>query len=375
MSKSIAIVGPAWPFRGGLANFDERLARAWTQKGAQVTLHTFTKQYPSFLFPGTSQFTDKPAPSDLQIERTLHAYNPFQWKSAAQRIIAGNYDLALIRFWIPAMGPSLGYLANKLVHKTQTHVVALVDNLIPHESRPLDRWLTNQLIRHPHAFVTMSDTVAKPLRLLAGDRPVCQSPHPLYDDYGPQVDQRDARRKLEIDEKAKVLLFFGFIRKYKGLDLLLDALSGDWMRDSNVKLVVAGEWYDDAAPYKALAKKNGLDDHIVWHDRFIAEDDIATFFSSADAVVQPYRSATQSGISALAYAYGKPLISTNVGGLSEMIDDGKTGYLCDPNPTSIRDAVNRWMHESDPTAIRDEIATKRSIMTWDRLIDTIESCQ
>lgn len=375
MSKSIAIVGPAWPFRGGLANFDERLARAWTQKGAQVTLHTFTKQYPGFLFPGTSQFTEKSAPAGLQIERTLHAYNPLQWSLAAHTIASRNYDLVLIRFWIPAMGPSLGYVADKLVHETKTRVVALVDNLNPHESRPLDRWLANRLIRHPHAFVTMSEAVAKPLRSLVGDRPVCLSPHPLYDDYGPQVDQGAARRKLGVDEKARVLLFFGFIRKYKGLDLLLEALSGDWMQASNVKLVVAGEWYDNPDAYKSLATKNGLDGHIVWHDHFIAEDDVATYFSAADAVIQPYRNATQSGISALAYAYGRPLISTNVGGLSEMIDDGKTGYLCDPNPTSIRDAVNRWMHESDPTAIRDEIATKRSIMTWDRLIDTIESCR
>lgn len=374
MSKSVAIIGPAWPYRGGLANFDERLARAWGSRGARVTLHTFIKQYPDFLFPGTSQFTDKPAPTDLKIERTLHAYNPFQWRSASEKILASQHDLVLIRFWIPAMGPSLGYVAKKLVQRGTSRVIALVDNLSPHESRPFDRWLSNKLIRHPHAFITMSNAVAEPLKAVVGSRPVCVSPHPVYDDYGPQLPKEVARHKLGLGDE-KVLLFFGFIRKYKGLDLLLESLSSNWLRESNMKLVVAGEWYEDPAPYKALATQMGLNDFILWHDHFIAEDQIATYFSAADAVIQPYRNATQSGISALAFEYGRPLISTKVGGLSEIIDDGVTGYLCEPNSSSVRNAIERWLIEPNSSEMLTDITKKRAEMSWDRLIDTLESCQ
>lgn len=374
MSKSIAIIGPAWPFRGGLANFNERLAREWMARGDRATIHTFTKQYPGFLFPGTSQYSDQPAPSGISIERTLHAYNPLQWRTAANKILAQEHDLILIRFWIPAMGPSLGYVAGQLVERSDSRVVALVDNLSPHETRPLDTWLTDRFIRHPHAFITMSNAVAEPLRRAVDGRPVCQTPHPLYDDYGLKLNQVEARNRLGINADAKVLLFFGFIRKYKGLDLLLDALSDDRFRNSNVKVVIAGEWYDDPAPYRATAKRNGLDETILWHDRFIPENEISTFFSAADAVIQPYRNATQSGISALSYAYDKPLISTKVGGLTEIIDDGETGFLCEPEPTSIREAIVRWLNEPDPSKMQEFIHAKRATMTWSRLIGTIESC-
>jgi glycosyltransferase involved in cell wall biosynthesis len=375
MSKKVAIIGPAWPFRGGLANFNERLAREWKLQGNDVTIHTFTKQYPSFLFPGTSQFTDGPAPTDLTIRRSIHAYNPLQWRTASNEIRAGNYDLVLIRFWLPAMGPVLGHIASSLVRSSSTKVTALVDNLYPHESRPLDRWLTNQFVRHPHAFVTMSKVVADQLTKLAGQRPVCTALHPIYDDYGSAIDQREARSRLGIESEGPVLLFFGFIRKYKGLDLLLKAIASDTIRRQNMRIVIAGEWYEDAAPYKALANSLGVNEMIIWRDHFIPESEISTYFSAADAVVQPYRNATQSGISALAFAYNKPLISTRVGGLSEIVDDGITGFLCDPDPDSIRDAIVRWTEMQDKKLLLDAIAAQRADMTWARLIDVIEKCQ
>ncbi len=374
MSKNIVIIGPAWPFRGGLANFNERLAREWIKRGDEVTIHTFTKQYPSMLFPGTSQFSDSPAPTDLTIKRSIHAYNPLQWRSASKRIADANYDLVLIRFWLPAMGPALGHVAASLVGDSGTRVVALVDNLYPHESRPLDRWLTNRFVKHPHAFVTMSQTVAGQLQQLVDGRPVCQAQHPIYDDYGPAIDRLEARKKLGIEADGPILLFFGFIRKYKGLDLLLQALSVGNLRDRGLKVIIAGEWYEDSSIYKTLTAKLGLDDMIAWHDHFIPESEIATYFSAADAVVQPYRNATQSGISALSFAYSKPLISTRVGGLAEVIVDGKTGFLCDPDPTSIHEAISRWINTPDLNPMLDAIAARRSEMTWGRLIDVIEEC-
>lgn len=374
MSKNVAIIGPAWPFRGGLSNFNERLAREWIAQGDTVTIHTFTKQYPDLLFPGTSQFSDSLAPSDLTIERTIHAYNPFQWHSASSKIAAHNYDIVLIRFWLPAMGPALGYLASTLASTSTTKVIALVDNLYPHESRPLDRWLTHRFIAHPHGFVAMSSVVSNQLRQVVGSKPVCQVSHPIYDDYGGTIDRSIARNKLGIDTDGPVLLFFGFIRRYKGLDLLLNALNDQKLRDVGLKVVVAGEWYEDSSSYRSLAKELNLDDMIVWHDHFISESDIPTYFSAADAVVQPYRSATQSGISALAFAYSKPLISTCVGGLSEVVEDGLTGFLCDPEPMSIRDAISRWIDTPDMQLMMNAIGKRRSEMTWERLINVIETC-
>jgi len=374
MRKKVAIIGPAWPYRGGLANFNERLSREWMARGSDVTIHTFTKQYPDMLFPGTSQFSGIPKPADLTIERSIHAYNPFQWRNASINIAAEKYDLALIRYWLPAMGPSLGRVASALASTQRTRVVALVDNLYPHESRPLDRWLTNAFIKYPHAFVTMSKVVEGQLKQQVDDRPVCRTLHPIYDDYGPVFDQTQARTKLGIDFNGPILLFFGFIRKYKGLDLLLRALAELNLSNRGVKLIVAGEWYEDATMYKELAKTLHLDDMIVWHDHFIPESEIATYFSAVDAVVQPYRNATQSGISALAFAYSKPLVSTRVGGLAEVVEDGVTGFLCDPEPTSIRDAIERWIDSPDMKPMLRAIDNRRSEMTWDRLIDVIETC-
>jgi glycosyltransferase involved in cell wall biosynthesis len=374
MIKKVAIIGPAWPYRGGLANFNERLAREWMKRGADVDIHTFTKQYPDFLFPGTSQYTDSPVPTDLNIRRTIHAYNPLLWRSSSKKIVEGNYDLALIRFWLPQMGPALGHVASALANTSRTRVIALVDNLYPHEARPLDRWLTNRFVSKPDAFVTMSKVVADQLKKISNGRPVCSSQHPLYDDYGSAIDQATARERLGIKSNVPVLLFFGFIRKYKGLDLLLKAIASELVMNHKIKVLIAGEWYEDSESYKKMARDLGLGEMLIWHDHFIAESDVAAYFSAADAVIQPYRNATQSGISALAYAYNKPLISTRVGGLSEIVEDGISGYLCDPDPESIRNAILRWVNATDSDNMLESIASQHEKMTWGHLIDVIEAC-
>ena len=374
MGRNIAIIGPAWPYRGGLANFNERLAREWMKRGDNATIHTFTRQYPDFLFPGTSQFTDHPPPADLKIHRSIHAYNPLNWTSASKEIRQLAYDLVLIRYWIPAMAPALGFLAHHLVNSSNTRVVALVDNLYPHEARPLDRWLTHYFLRQPHAFVTMSAKVATQLRPLAQGKPVCTSMHPIYDDYGPEIEKIEARRILGLDPKVPVLLFFGFIRKYKGLDLLIEALADPRLKAHSFRVVVAGEWYEDATSYKQQAMSADIEGRIIWRDHFIPESDIPTYFSAADAVIQPYRNATQSGISALALAYSKPLISTNVGGLAEIVSEGETGFLCEPDSLSIGSAILRWLDTAGQDKLSHSIRELRKQMSWEKLIDVIESC-
>lgn len=359
----IAIIGPAWPYRGGLATFNEYLAQQLSSDGHQVDLHTFSHQYPSFLFPGTTQLTDKPCPEGLHIERSLHAYNPLTWPSTQKKLVRSGYDLAIFRYWIPAMSPVLSSMASALA-KSGTKILALVDNLYPHEARPLDRWLTSRFLHHPHAFLAMSQVVSEQLKDQVGERPVYYSPHPIYDNYGPAIDKLDARKQLGLPEKGHTMLFFGFIRRYKGLDLLLEALSDERFKDKDFKLVVAGEWYEDSASYYDMIKKLNLSDRLIMKDHFIPESEVAAYFSAADVVIQPYRNATQSGISALAYAYRKPLISTNVGGLSEIVEEGKTGFLCNPDPSSIADGIQRYFEFQQQELMAEAIERQAESMSW-----------
>jgi D-inositol-3-phosphate glycosyltransferase len=365
----IAIIGPAWPYRGGIATFNEYLAEILLSQGHEVHIHTFSKQYPGFLFPGTSQFTDKPCPKGLQIERSLHAYNPLTWPGTQKKLVQQQYDLVIIRYWIPAMSPVLSSMASAL-SRSGSRVVALVDNLYPHEARPFDRWLTRLFLPHPHAFLAISKVVRTQLLELVGDRRVYYTPHPIYDNYGPALDQLEARKQLELPEKERIILFFGFIRRYKGLDLLLEAIADKRFQDQDVKLVVAGEWYEDSASYRAIVDRHKLSDRIIWMDHFIPETQVAALFSAADAVIQPYRSATQSGISALAYAYRKPLISTDVGGLSEVVVEGKTGFLCEPEPGSIADAIHRFLANTN-TGMLSAINEQAQLMSWEHLSECI----
>jgi len=375
MAKSIAILGPSWPFRGGIAASSELLARAWQDKGDQVSLPTFTRQYPAFLFPGSTQFTDAPQPNDLTIYRTLHGYQPLNWIKAGNQLAKADYDLLLIRYWLPALAPALGTVASIVQRKSNTLVCALVDNLFPHEARPLDQYLSRYFIRQPDAFVTLSNVVKVQLLDLV-EKPICYTPHPVYDSYGPSIDQSEARRRLNLPEsdEYKLLLFFGFIRKYKGLDLLLRALKSDRLRSSKLKVVIAGEWYDNKQDYASLLKDPEIADNLILRDHFIPDHEIAAYLSAVDAVVQPYRSATQSGISAIAYAYDKPLISTNVGGLAEIIDEARTGFLCKPDPEDIALAIQRWLDLADREAMARAIAEKKKSMSWPSCVDTIERC-
>ncbi len=359
----IAIIGPAWPYRGGLATFNEYLAEKLISDGHQVDLHTFSHQYPSFLFPGTTQFTDKPRPEGLHIERSLHAYNPIRWPSTQKKLVQRGYDLAIIRYWIPAMSPVLSAMASALA-QSGTKVLALVDNVYPHEARPLDRWLTDRFLRYPHVFLAMSQVVSDQLRSQVGTRPVYYSPHPIYDNYGPPVAPQEAKKELVLPEKEPLLLFFGFIRPYKGLDLLLEAVSDERFKDKKFKVVVAGEWYEDSRSYYEMIKKLNIGERLIMKDHFIPESQVATYFSAADVVIQPYRNATQSGISALAYAYRKPLISTKVGGLAEIVEEGKTGFLCDPDPKSIADGIQRYFENTNEDLMAEAIERQAESMSW-----------
>lgn len=331
----IVLIGPAYPYRGGLAAFNERLAEELQREGHEVVIVTFTLQYPGFLFPGKTQFSSDPAPAHLQIYRWINAVNPFNWPLAGRKIRALQPDLVICKYWLPFMGPALGTVL-RMLNRRRTHIMALAHNIIPHESRPGDRWFTQYFVRPVDSFLTLSASVAEELKQFT-DKPSAHTPHPIYDSYGALQPKAEAREALRLAQNGRYILFFGFIRRYKGLDILLEAMADPAVRALDVRAIVAGEFYDDEATYQAQIDALGLRDVVALHNDYIPHDEVRTFFGAADVVVQPYRTATQSGISQLAFHFEKPMIVTRVGGLPEIVGAG--GIVTDVDASAIAAAI------------------------------------
>jgi glycosyltransferase involved in cell wall biosynthesis len=366
-SKKIIIVGPAHPFRGGIAAFDERMAFDLQQTGHDVEIVNFTTQYPGFLFPGKTQFTSDPAPANLKITRLLSSVNPFSWIKTALYIRKQQPDLVILRFWIPFMGPALGSVARLLGKKVK--VVGFVDNLIPHEKRIGDTLLSKYFVNACNGFITLSNQVKDEIACFT-DKECLMSPHPVYDHYGNKSMKKESCKQLNLNFDTNYILFFGFIRNYKGLDLLIKAFSESNLRIKNYKLLVAGEFYEDEKRYLDLITSLQLNDYIELHSHYIPDAEIKYYFGACDLVVQPYRSATQSGISQLAYHFEKPMIVTNVGGLPEIVKDHETGFVTDVNPTAIAKAMNDFT-EGDIHRFDEAIRQEKTKYTWSYLSQTI----
>jgi D-inositol-3-phosphate glycosyltransferase len=337
---NVVIIGPAYPLRGGLATYNERLARAFQAAGDEVRIVTFSLQYPDFLFPGQTQFSTEAGPTDLAIEVSLNSVNPLSWLGVGRRLRRERPDLVVFRFWLPFMGPALGTVARLARANGHTRIVAITDNVIPHEKRLGDGPLTRYFLRACDGFVTMSRSVLADLQGLGfGTKPALYRPHPLYDNFGPAKPKAAALVALGLSAQFRYVLFFGFIRAYKGLDILLEALADVRVAALPVKLVIAGEFYEEAVPYEALIKKYDLESRLVRATDFIPNERVADYFSAADLVIQPYKNATQSGVSQVAYHFGRPMLVTDVGGLAELIPAGVVGYVVPPTPSAIADAL------------------------------------
>lgn len=360
---NIALIGPAHPLRGGgISTFNERLATILQQQGHNVVIYSFSLQYPSFLFPGKSQFTTEPAPDGLTIQSIINSINPINWLQAGKRIKKTRPDLVIVRYWLPFMGPSLGTLLRIIKKNGHSRILCIADNVIPHEKRPGDLQFTKYFLKPVDAFITMSRDVLKDLKKLT-DKPAEFVPHPLYDNYDEGVSKEEACKKLGLDSNKKYMLFFGFIRKYKGLDILLEAMANEQMKQTDIHLIVAGEFYGDRSEYDQLIEKYQLQDRIHLFTEFIPNEEVRYYFGAADLVVQPYRSATQSGITQVAYHFEKPMVVTNVGGLAEVVPDGKTGFVTTPEPAAIADAVLRFFHSSIPH-LQENLQEEKKKYSW-----------
>ena len=371
----IVILGTAYPYRGGLAAFNERLAHEALAAGDQVEVLTFTMQYPDFLFPGKTQYSDDPAPKDLSIRRVMNSINPLSWIRTGQMIRRMKPDLLIIKFWIPLMAPCLGTIA-KIAKRGGVRVVSVLDNVIPHEPKPWDGVLIRYFIRSVDGFVAMSESVRQDcLRFISKKHPkrVELCPHPLYDNFGEIVDKTEARKQLGLPETGKILLFFGFIRDYKGLDLLLRAYADARLQNEQVHLVVAGEFYNNSEKYYALEKELGLKQPVIWRTEFIPDEQVRVYFSAADLIVQPYKTATQSGVTQIAYHFRKPMLVTNVGGLAEIVPNGEVGYVTAVDPQAIADALADFCAREDSECFRMGIEEERQKYSWSRMLQTIKS--
>ena len=371
----IVIIGPAHPLRGGLASYNERLAKQFHREGHDTSIYTFSLQYPSFLFPGTTQFSTEPAPKDLSIHIVINSINPFNWLKIGNRLKNEKPDLIVVRYWLPFMGPCLGTILRRVKKNKHTKVVCIADNIIPHEKRMGDKPFTKYFVKPIDAFITMSEKVMEDLKLFAPGKPAKFVAHPLYDNFGEKISREEARAKLGIDIHENILLFFGFIRKYKGLDILLDAMkilqpSGNSPLGDGGKLLIAGEFYEDRKLYNEQIERLGIKDSLILHTDFIPDSEVKYYLCAADAVIQPYRNATQSGVTPLAYHFEKPMIVTNVGGLPSLVPDDKVGLIAEPNAASIAEKIIEYFKKGEAHFLPYLVEEKKKY-SWDKLTETI----
>ena len=367
----IVILGSAHPLRGGLASYNERLAREYMKQGHSVQLFTFSLQYPDFLFPGTTQYSDQPAPDDLFIHVKVNSVNPLNWYKVGKEIAALNADLMIVKFWLPFMGPCLGTISRIVKGNGKTKVISILDNIIPHEKRIGDYLLAKYFVNSVDGFIAMSDSVLTDLNKFDTKKPRAFSPHPLFDNFGAACTKPEAYEKLGLAINEEYILFFGFIRDYKGLDLLLQAMADERVRNLNMKLIVAGEFYTDAKPYADLIQQLNLRDKLILKTDFIPDDEVRNYFCAADMVVQPYKHATQSGVTQICYHFDRPMLVTNVGGLPEIVPHGKVGYVVEPEPKAIADAIVDFYTNHMELRMRDNIRVEKKKYAWSAMLEKI----
>lgn len=359
----IAILGTAYPYRGGIAAFNERLAKELIAEGHQLSIHTFKLQYPDFLFPGKTQFSSDKKPKYINIERRINSVNPINWITTGLSLRKENYDVVIIPFWLPFMGASLGTIS-RILKSEKTQLLCIAHNIIPHELRLGDKMLTRYFIKRIDGFLAMTQKVLNDLNVFDKSSPKVLTPHPIYDNFGEIEPRIKAIKSLKLNPNYRYILFFGLIRDYKGLDLLLEAFSNNEIREKNIKLIIAGEYYSAQVPYKKLIEKYNLEQYIIQVEQFIPDSEVHLYFNACDLLVQPYKSATQSGVTQIAYHFNKPMIVTDVGGLKEMCPDGKVGYVVSPHADEIKKAILKFFNETNINEMIENINQIKKQYSW-----------
>jgi glycosyltransferase involved in cell wall biosynthesis len=371
----IVIVSTAYPLRGGIAHF---VGLLYTEliKIHDVKILTFKRQYPKIFFPGKSQIEDQETTEKIPTEVIVDSINPFNWIKIGKRIFEEAPDLIIFKYWMPFFAPCFGTIIRKSKKKSKTKVLVICDNIIPHEGKPFDKSLTKYFFNKVDYFVVLSESVGKDLLKLYPEVKYKLLPHPIYSNFGNPINKLEARSYLKLKDE-KYILFFGFVRDYKGLDILIQALS---LINENikVKLIVAGEFYEDEKKYLSLIDKLNLKNEVILFKDFIPTKEVKYYFCASDAVILPYKSATQSGIVQIAVNFQKPVIATNVGGLGEVIIDGETGYIVEKeNPNMLAEAILKFYTENKENEFAKNISKIAEQYSWksfsDGIFDLIKS--
>lgn len=367
-------MGPAYPYRGGLATIIESLARVFGARGNEVDIKTFSLQYPRLLFPGKSQYRTGESPADLTITRVVSTINPLSWWRVGRRLRREAPEMVVLKYWTPLMAPCFGTICRLARKNGKTKVVVHLDNITPHESHFYDRPLNRYFLGSCDGFIYMSEAVNSDLRTYLPDAKALFSPHPLFDNYGAKLPREEACRRLGLNPQMSYVMFFGYIREYKGLDLLLQAwaiLKAEGRTEGRMLLVV-GEVYGNDEKYAQMIESLGLSKDVVFHNEFVPDGEVAEWFSVADMVALPYKSATQSGVTQVAYAFEVPMVVTRVGGLAEMVPDDVVGVLSEVDARSVAEAISKVYEGDNLARYREGVRQEKSRFSWEATADTIE---
>jgi len=367
----IVIIGTAFPLRGGIAHFNQLLASHLGEKH-EVEIITFKRQYPKLFFPGKTQDEPSGEKPNIKITQLVDSINPLNWLKVGKTIRNLKPDLVIFKYWLPFFGPCFGTIAKYAKKNCSTKVLFIPDNVIPHEKHPCDISFTKYAFKYADYFIVQSDSVQKDLLCLFPHAKFRNTPHPVYEIFGKSIEKYDARKQLNVNAE-KIILFFGYIRKYKGLHVLLDAMKIISHTETPPTLFVAGEFYDDEPAYKIQIKELNIESFVKIYSEYIPNERVNLFFSAADVVVLPYLSATQSGITQIAYNFDKPVIATNVGGLAEVVLDNKTGYIVEANnPEKLSAAIKKFYSEGLEKPFSDNVKIEKIKYSWDHFIESIE---
>lgn len=376
----LAFLGPAPPLRGGIVTYYSLLARALEARGHSVFWASFRRQYPGFLFPGSAQEGATAGWLDHPNRPRFVPWSPPSWWRTYRDLATEAPRAVVIKYWLPFFAPGFWAVAWLLRRRTGIRVVYLLDNVIAHEKYPLAGFLTRGALRQGHGFIAQSAQVRRDLeQVLPGIDPrrVVEAPHPTYD-FGapgrPRPTREQARRELGLPLGARVVLFFGFIKAYKGVMHLVDAAPLLKARyGDGVRVLVVGDVYGDRQPYVDRIEASGAADVLRLVDGFVPDEQVESYFVACDLVVLPYVSATQSGIVQIAYNYDRPVVTTDVGGLPEVVQDGRTGFLVPPaDAPALAAAIARFFDEDLAAAFGEAVAQEKRKYSWDRMVDAIE---
>jgi len=368
--KRILIIGPAYPLRGGIAEFNNSLCLAYKKAGYDCKILSFSLQYPKIFFPGKSQYTSDKREINCDIVRSVNSVYPISWLKTVKEIKQYNPDYIITAYWIPFTGISTGFILSRVKKRFKT--LALAHNIIPHDRKPLDNTITAFFLKQNKGVVLLSSAVEQELNRFAPDKPRLVAFHPVYEQFGTRVDRGEALKKLNLDD-GKYVLFFGLIKKYKGLDVLLKAFASEKLKKSDIKLIVAGEFYDSKEKYLDIIRQEGLEDKIVLHEGFVPDSMVKYYFSVADALILPYHSATQSGVTQIAYHFDLPMIASDVGALPELVPDGKAGFVFEAGKAEqLADAVLRLYDDSNPEMFRKFVEKEKEKFSWGALVEKID---